>query len=236
MNLTDFYTTAVGDAIAHARAAHPEEACGLIVDSAYIPCTNGHAQPDRHFLIPVAQFAPWTATGRLDAIVHSHNDFAHASHDDLAQQHASRVPWCILNLKHGACTDVLWFGDQAPVAPLAGRKFHHGIYDCYSLVRDYYRIHRRTGLPVYPREINWWHTGEDLITRNLHNAGFQPVTTPRTADVVVMSIGAAVPNHCAVYIGQGLILHHLYGRLSRIEPLTRWRKYIAWSLRYGTAA
>jgi len=32
--------------------------------------------------------------------------------------------------------------------------------------------------------------------------------------VIVMQVRAPVPNHAGVYIGDGLMLHHLYNRLS----------------------
>ena len=43
---------------------------------------------------------------------------------------------------------------------------------------------------------------------------------PLVGDALLFSIrGAGVPNHCAVYIGGGRVLHHLPGRLSREEDL-----------------
>lgn len=36
----------------------------------------------------------------------------------------------------------------------------------------------------------------------------------RVGDVIVMQVRAPVPNHAGVYIGDGLMLHHLYNRLS----------------------
>ena len=39
----------------------------------------------------------------------------------------------------------------------------------------------------------------------------------REGDVLLMIIGANVPNHGAVYVGDNAIEHHLYGRLSSRE-------------------
>ena len=35
-----------------------------------------------------------------------------------------------------------------------------------------------------------------------------------------MKIGSSMPNHGAIYLGEGKILHHLAGRFSTIQDLT----------------
>ncbi|MCK9032661.1 C40 family peptidase, partial [Haemophilus influenzae] len=49
---------------------------------------------------------------------------------------------------------------------------------------------------------------------NFEDAGFYPVKDLKIGDMIVMQINANVPNHAGVYLGDGLIGHHLYGRLS----------------------
>jgi cell wall-associated NlpC family hydrolase len=51
-------------------------------------------------------------------------------------------------------------------------------------------------------------------------------------DVLLAWVMSDVPNHAAIYIGSGLIAHHLPQRYSREEPVERWRHYIAHQLRY----
>jgi len=40
-----------------------------------------------------------------------------------------------------------------------------------------------------------------------------------------------VTNHAGIYIGNGLFLHHLPNRLSREEPVMRWKSLITHVLR-----
>lgn len=40
----------------------------------------------------------------------------------------------------------------------------------------------------------------------------------KASDVVIMQIQADVPNHAGVLLDNGMLLHHLYGQLSRVTP------------------
>ncbi|WP_346949336.1 NlpC/P60 family protein, partial [Dyella sp.] len=62
-----------------------------------------------------------------------------------------------------------------------------------------------------------------LYTDNLAAAGFVPVDAKdiRRGDLVLMQIRSRnlVPNHAGIYLGDGLMLHHMYGRLSSRDVL-----------------
>ncbi|WEU67280.1 C40 family peptidase [Xanthomonas phage JGB6] len=102
------------------------------------------------------------------------------------------------------------------VAPLVGREFHHGILDCYTLVRDYYQQEMNITLKDYERADGWWERGENLYMKNLEDCGFYQVSEReiKVGDMILMQIRSNEPNHAGVYLGDGLFLHHLYGRLS----------------------
>jgi cell wall-associated NlpC family hydrolase len=53
-------------------------------------------------------------------------------------------------------------------------------------------------------------------------------------DCFLMQVASPVPNHAAVYLGDGLILHHLQGRLSSRDVYGGyWQKVTTHVLRYG---
>jgi len=104
-------------------------------------------------------------------------------------------------------------------APLVGRPFHHGVLDCWTLCRDWYAREWGLALPDPVRHDNWWDDGcSDLYTENLAAAGFVPIAVGdiQRGDLILMQIRSRnlVPNHAGIYLGDGLMLHHMYGRLS----------------------
>jgi cell wall-associated NlpC family hydrolase len=230
---------------AHALAEYPREACGVVVAGEYIPCTNTAETPTEAFCIAAEDYAAAEDRGVIEAVVHSHPGArAQPSHADLTACEAACVPlWIIISLgaqPDGSIGIEDWceFGPTGYEAPLIGCEFSHGTNDCYGLVRRYYRQTHGVILPDFERSGEWWADGRsDLYTQNFGVAGFEalPLTTePQTGDVLLMKIRSRnnVPNHAAVYIGDGLILHHCWGQLSRRDQLPRYRDYVTHVLRY----
>lgn len=109
--------------------------------------------------------------------------------------------------------------------PLEGRPFLHGLFDCYTLIRDYYVRNFNIMMPNnMQREWEWWNQGPNLYVENANNYNFFEVNDIQKHDLLVMSLGSPVPNHGAVYLGEGKLLHHVAGRFSTIEELTTFYK------------
>ena len=203
---------------AHAVAEFPRECCGLIVALAdgpgYLPYPN-RAIGSEHFVLAAEDYAEAEDLGEVLAVVHSHpNGSPEPSQADRVSCGASGLPWLIVS-----CPDI---GYQIMTpddyqAPLLGRPFVHGVLDCYALIRDWYRQERQIGLPDFKRRDNWWLGAENLYLNHFKEAGFAEIADEndwQPGDVILMQIRAAMPNHGAVYLGDGVILHHLHGRLS----------------------
>jgi cell wall-associated NlpC family hydrolase len=109
--------------------------------------------------------------------------------------------------------------------PLVGRPFLHGLFDCYTLVRDYYTRNFNLVMPTnLQRDWEWWNQGPNLYVEHANNYGFENVNDIETHDLLVMSLGSEVPNHGAIYLGENKILHHVAGRFSTIEELSTFYK------------
>jgi len=203
--------------LTHARMDAPRESCGLLASShgniaSYIPCRN-IAEAD-HFSIHPEDWSAVEDRAHILGVVHSHPGQTHLipSLHDIDQQIETGLPWYIVCPETGE-----WrrFGQS----PVEGRVFAWGVEDCFSLVSDYFG-----GLTDFLRWPKFWES-TDLFRRGIATAGFheRPLDDPATGDVLLFSIrGRGVPNHSAVYMGHGTILHHLPGRLSRIEPIGAW--------------
>lgn len=104
--------------------------------------------------------------------------------------------------------------------PYVNRPFIHGIFDCYTLIRDYYRREFGKLLPSNnQRTYGWWNSGENLYIEGAPDYGFEQVNSIRKHDVILMKF-TSMPSHAGIYMGEGNILHHVGGRFSCVEPLT----------------
>jgi proteasome lid subunit RPN8/RPN11 len=223
------------DILAHAANELPRECCGLILEidgrETYRPCKN-LARKQSEFILDPADYMAAEDEGRILAVVHSHPGTSpEPSQADRVACEASGLPWHIVSYPLGTWAYLQPSGYRAP---LLGRQFVHGVLDCYSLVRDWYRDQARIELPDFDRDEEWWKNGGDLYMQNFRKAGFEPSAEPLArGDVILMQIGADVPNHAAVYLGQDVIIHHLQRRLSCRDVYGGyWRKHTRLVLRF----
>jgi cell wall-associated NlpC family hydrolase len=111
---------------------------------------------------------------------------------------------------------------------LVGREFKWGSDDCYGLLRDFYRDNFSVDLPNIARPENFWENGMNLYMDNYYQCGFRAIdvhpTQWQVGDVFLMAILSNTPNHVAMLVEDGRILHHLYGNLSTVEFYSgKWR-------------
>ena len=204
--------------LAHAKAEDPREICGLIHvvkgRRRYYPCRNIAATPDEHFILDPADYAAAEDKGEIVAVVHSHPvTRPEPSPADRIACNNTGLPWVIVNPKTeqwGGCVPADF------ELPYVGREFVFGVVDCYSLVRDWYEREWGLKLDDFDRRDCFWERGENLYVENYRSQGFHqvPFEELRHGDAILMQLGANLPNHAAVYLGDQQILHHVQGRLS----------------------
>lgn len=202
----------------HGREAYPREACGCIVSIAgaetVILCRNISEHPTEHFTLHPEDYLAATRKGTVIGIWHTHPvTTSSPSQADRTACNRSGLPWHIYSM-HEDRLHTLY--PAAAETPLCGRKFVWGVHDCWTLVRDYYRQILHITLPfdeTYPER--FWEKGRDYYAR-LPEIGFVKMVDqpPREHDLLTMQIMSPIPNHGAVLLGDGNILHHLENRLS----------------------
>lgn len=222
----------------HVAAEFPREACGLIVDVAgqptYFPCRNDAVGTDQFILNPEDYLAAENS-GPVISVVHSHpNGSPQPSQADLVSCEASGLPWHIVNFPD---PEWVYFEPSGYEAPLIGRVWSHGVLDCYTIIRDWYKINRGITLPDFERHDEWWQQeGNNLYVDNFQSAGFVRVEdgSLQAGDVLLMQIRSKVPNHGVIYLGDDIILHHLHNRLSCREIFGGYyKKHCVMVLRYA---
>lgn len=232
---------------AHAETLYPQEACGWIVrrpdgSEEYVRGTNVSTHPRHAVRTRPEDYAAAEDRGEVIAFVHSHPDApARPSDADRASCEASMLPWVILEVRDGKATSRHFMQPCGYQAPLVGRDFSHGILDCYTLIRDWFHREMQIQLPDFDRQDEWWNDGSSsLYLDHFAEAGFRivpgdPGRDVQIGDVALIQIRSKnnTPNHGAVYIGGGKILHHPYGRLSRIDVYGgMWLQYTRYIVRH----
>lgn len=205
---------------AHAAAEYPREACGLLVHIGstprYFACKN-IAEGKENFILDPKDYLAAERAGEIMAVIHSHPDARpEPSQADLVACEASGLPWHIYSHPAGEWAYIEPSGYHAP---LYGRLWVHGLLDCYSFIRDWYRIERAIDLPDFERQPLWWKKGGNIYVENFEKAGFRRILDgkPQAGDVLLMQVLSNVPNHGAIYLDGDIIAHHLYNRLSSRE-------------------
>lgn len=245
---------ALDAARAHALKEFPKEACGLVVNGAYLPCVNQAVEPEKDFLISGIVWKQLAEKGlEVEAVIHSHpNGPLFPTDTDMQGQIQTAVPWVILATDgERVAPPIVWDAFAAP-GPVLGREFVHGIMDCYEMFRDVFRLGREgleaqgvmgwplppIELPPVPRRDGWWESstgpdGETIPPQNLYvdylsKTGFRKIAPSEivAGDCFLMSIRSKVPNHAGVYLGDNLIMHHLPSRASRREPIGIWLRAV----------
>lgn len=219
------------DMMEHAEHEHPHESCGLIIDGRYMARLNVHPDPRHAFAMRRMDKLDAAAEG----VVHSHTAPAPAapSEADMRCCQSWAIPWAIVPVDGaGAAGQPFVWGRGAPIPPLIDRPYRHGVTDCYSVIRDWWRLERDVELPDYPRTFAWWEgpagARADLYERHWADLGFREVSPAdaEVGDCLLMQVRAPVPNHAAVLVEPGVILHHPGGSLA-YDPMRRSRRDLA---------
>ena len=210
----------VMDACTHAHSDAPRESCGVVVvrggKQKYYPCRN-MIEGTEHFMMHPEDLACVEDLGVVIAYVHSHPSTGlNPSEADLQGIESTNLPWMIVSPSTGMYTVTEPTGYKPP---LYGRQFAHGVFDCYSFVRDAYVQLFKLEIPNYSRDFEWWTSGQDLISQNFESAGFTevPCNQLQVGDGVLMSFGAQVINHVGLLVEDNMLGHHMTGRLSSMD-------------------
>ena len=242
---------AISDMQAHALEAFPNISVGIISGWMYYRLDNIQApETDKELNWQITYkndiYAHKLQHGLLRFVVFSRPRMvAYPNEREMLAQLSSDAPWIYLRTDGVDCEDPVIWGNGSPYWAFLGRPFRHGVMDCYSLIRDYYKLEYKLSLDEYPRDWFWWNSSadylnafrppvKDLYGENFKNQGFYPIgkiEDLRKGDSVLMKLNSDSINHAAIYIGDGKILHHVssmmpidFKRVSKIDSLAPWAK------------
>ncbi|HCX4231459.1 TPA: phage tail protein, partial [Escherichia coli] len=157
--------------LAHARRCAPAESCGFVVSTPegerYFPCVNISGEPEDYFRMAPEDWLQAEMQGEIVALVHSHpGGLPWLSEADRRLQVQSDLPWWLV------CRGAIHKFRCVP--HLTGRRFEHGVTDCYTLFRDAYHL-AGIEMPDFHRGDDWWRNGQNLYLDNMEATGFYRV-------------------------------------------------------------
>ena len=196
--------------LAHAAKEAPQECCGLIVQAGgeqlYCPCGNVAADPSARFEIAPLDLIEVSEQGEVCAVVHSHpQGEPWLSGADRQMQAANGLPWVL-----AVSGSLKVF---APAPHLRGRGFEYGRFDCYSLLTDAYHLAGIDLPPVQRGDIDD-DAAQGRFLALASAAGFTRVRDLQPGDVILTEFDG-LASHVLLYLGNGEMLHHAFGQLSR---------------------
>lgn len=231
----------LAEMVAHAVQVQPLEACGLVVamrdgkKQRLVRARNVAPNPRHEFdLCPDAWLA--LATGEdVVGIYHSHPFTSpEPSMADRVGCENTGLPWHIVTPAGG----YQYFEPSGFEAPYLKRPYVYGTLDCYTLIRDWYRRECGITLPEFHRPPKWWEKGMNLYVDNFEAVGFISLhgQVPQRGDLFLIQMFSPVPNHSAICLGDGMILHHVQDRLSTREVWGgMWERHMTHHLRHASA-
>ena len=214
--------------VAHANEFPREEVCGLVViphgkrTAEVVRCTNTAEDKRHYFRLSPDDYAAAAERGEIAAVYHSHPETSpEATEADKACAEGLGIPFIIY-----APWRASWcvYGPSGYVAEYVNRPYVFGVLDCFALYRDYHAQEIGVELPNVYREPGFWRKGLKLWEPLLPENGFTRVDRIQKHDSLLFALNpggtnnGAIINHCAIYLGDGLMLHHPSERTSRIEP------------------
>jgi|TARA_R110000803_G_scaffold102179_1_gene170207 cell wall-associated NlpC family hydrolase len=117
---------------------------------------------------------------------------------------------------------------------LIGRQWDYGANDCFSLVRDFFKL-KGINLPDFARPDDL-EISESIFLQQAEAIGFRQVkwSQRKAGDVLIMRLQTRTPMHAAILLPDEEILHQRQNSLSAIEPLRRYYvERVAAVFRYG---
>ena len=231
------------DILAAGIEAYPNEACGLIIavgkKQRVVICRNVSTTPRETFAISPVDYAAAASEGEVIAAWHTHpSGDATPTEGDRVGCEACGLPYLIMGVKKDAAQgEIVLLEPCGYVAPYVGRPYVGGVFDCYSIVRDWYIRERGVALSDYPRVETDGRPGYAFFLERYPQEGFVRLPEGCAADVgdvFVIQTNGPTTNHLALYVGDDRILHHCHGRLSShaIYGGGYWQKHTVAHLRH----
>lgn len=220
------------DSIRFLSCAIPDkESCGFVLTNGSVVVVENTANdPVDEFAISPDDYLKYE--GRIRGVWHSHLTLSGFSQLDQQVLSADILPWAVYCMGD----DTFHQCNPEGSAPLLGRPFVFGVYDCYSLVRDKL-TELGVDLPAWERG-TWgeWNTPAFSAFDDTWRSVGRPVTNGRyqEGDILLLNLGdyAGHTDHVGVFTSHRIFIHHAVGQRSREQVFgSYWSRRLNWVVR-----
>lgn len=149
----------------------------------------------------------------------------HLNFEDRMKMDQENIVYCLISPCHKKC--IHYFPSKFfEKHHYLGRPYIYGIFDCYTLFRDYFSKEKNINVTWnIDRPYEWWKDRQSFFVEFAQPNNFKEQTSDlKKHDVLTFGLNCSIANHIAIYMGDGKILHHMYERYSCIEELTKGMK------------
>jgi proteasome lid subunit RPN8/RPN11 len=205
------------------RKCFPNEMCGYIDKDDNFKALKNVAEKPLTTFEPEIEFFLQKFKGNVKALVHSHttNKYMHIctpSREDVELQKEWGIPFLISGFDGKTYHSPITI-PSVPNDIFINRPYIFGVSDCGMLIRDYYHYMYNIPIKLTPSdtlvEKALWSSS---IRRLLELNEFEKQTgTPKTGDLLVVSIMGGFANHVVILTEPNVVLNQR--EFSRYEPL-----------------
>lgn len=238
----------------HALNENPNECCGFIIEDknskniTINKCKNISKNPLISFKISSQEYLSTKEIGEILSIYHSHpGDSFQFSELDKKISEAFNLKNIVYLIKKD---DFIEYIPQGYENPYVGRQYYTGIFDCYTLVQDYFKRELNINindLPIleYPMRLidekyvlKKFSTIENIIDyskKHAENNDFIEISNQnlKKHDLLILkNSGHGLPIHILIYLGNNNILHQTRETSLIEEYNTDFKKRVIHALRH----
>ena len=216
MKLTKQIKTGIKD---HAKECGPLECCGLILSSAegsleVYRCKNNQTKKGR-FSINPKDYLKASEQGDIVAAYHSHLEGLSFSEFDMYNSNIHNIKYILFSMKENS---FVTYDPNSELNEYVGREFEIGATDCFTLLKDFYKNELNISIRNYFRDEDWKKNLPDLFDKYFEKENFKEVKNLKKHDTLLFKTSKDdFSSHCAVYLGNQLMLHQPRNMISRID-------------------
>ncbi len=200
------------------------ESCGLLVysedseETLVLPCRNIANNQAHNFTIHPKDYLKASLKGKIVGCYHVHvNENETFSMKDRISAANLKLPFILYHLP----TDQFYQLNENNA--YFTKNYEPGIFDCYTLVKNYYKNELNKELPNIDDYEKYFANFEFNLQADYNRYGFKEVSPDcaRRHDILLFNFYRTVtPPHFAVYLGNGYFLHHPRNGCPQIEFLS----------------